>query len=112
MNTVGQLERATQNRVVMLLANQLGWQYLGNWQDRDVNSNIEESYLRAYLQNHYSDKLIDKAIRELSTVSGDQPEICTKSTKTYTGYCGTASKSGKNWVKPNKPSGSSIGKNH
>jgi hypothetical protein len=28
MTTIGQLERATQNRVVMLLVNQLGWQYI------------------------------------------------------------------------------------
>ena len=28
MTTIGQLERHTQNRVVMLLANQLGWQYI------------------------------------------------------------------------------------
>lgn len=72
MSTIGQLERATQNRVVMLLANQLGWKYLGNWHDRDDNSNVEESWLRSYLQTLYSERLIDKAIRELSTVAGDQ----------------------------------------
>ena len=72
MTTIGQLERATQNRVVMLLANQLGWAYLGKWHDREDNSNIEESLLRAYLQSRYSERLIDKAIRELNTVAGDQ----------------------------------------
>ncbi len=72
MSTIGQLERATQNRVVMLLPNQLGWEYLGNWQDREDNSNIEERYLRKYLQSRYSERLIDKAIRELNTVAGDQ----------------------------------------
>jgi type I restriction enzyme R subunit len=72
MTTIGQLERHTQNRVVMLLANQLGWQYLGNWHDREDNSNIEESLLRSYLQTRYSERLIDKAIRELNTVAGDQ----------------------------------------
>ena len=30
MSSIGQLERQTQNRVVMLLANQLGWEYFGN----------------------------------------------------------------------------------
>ncbi len=72
MTPIGQLERATQNRVVMLLENQLGWEYLGNWHDRENNSNIEESYLRSYLQTRYNERLIDKAIRELSTVAGDQ----------------------------------------
>lgn len=28
MTTIGQLERATQDRVVVLLVNQLGWQYI------------------------------------------------------------------------------------
>jgi type I restriction enzyme R subunit len=72
MPTIGQLERATQDRVVMLLANQLGWEYLGNWHDREDNSNIEKSYLRAYLQSRYSERLMDKAIRELRTVAGDK----------------------------------------
>jgi type I restriction enzyme R subunit len=72
MTTIGQLERATQNRAVMLLANQLGWEYLGNWHDREDNSNVEESLLRKHLQSRYSERLIDKAIRELNTVAGDQ----------------------------------------
>ena len=72
MTTIGQLERATQDRVVMLLANQLGWAYLGKWHDRENNSNIEESLLRKHLQSRYSERLIDKAIRELNTVAGDQ----------------------------------------
>ncbi|WP_040443981.1 hypothetical protein [Ktedonobacter racemifer] len=42
MSTVGQRERATQNRVVRLFTKQLGYRYLGNWHDRVGNSNIEE----------------------------------------------------------------------
>lgn len=73
MNTVGQIERATQNRVVRLFRETLGYDYLGNWQDREGNSNIEESYLRAFLQKQgHSDALINRVLYELNRVAGDQ----------------------------------------
>jgi len=40
MTTVGQIERLTQNRVVALFQKQLDYDYLGNWEDRENNSNI------------------------------------------------------------------------
>ena len=42
VSTVGQPERATQDRVVALFRDELGYRYLGDWTDRDGNSNIEE----------------------------------------------------------------------
>ena len=45
MSTVGQPERATQNRVIALFRDELGYRYLGDWTDRADNSNIEESLL-------------------------------------------------------------------
>jgi type I restriction enzyme R subunit len=73
MNKVGQKERLTQNRVVALFQKSLGYTYLGNWEDRLDNRNIEEQYLRAYLQEQgYSDVLIDRAIYELNKTAGDQ----------------------------------------
>ena len=45
MTPVGQIERTTQNRVVKLFKEQLGYRYLGNWEDRPDNSNIEEDIL-------------------------------------------------------------------
>ncbi len=42
MAKVGAKERVTQKRLVKLLCNQLGYDYLGDWQDRDGNSNIEK----------------------------------------------------------------------
>ena len=73
MSTVGQIERATQNRVVKLLHEQLGYTYLGNWEVRQDNSNIEERYLRTFLKRQgYNDTLIKKALYELTKVSGDQ----------------------------------------
>ena len=61
---VGQLERKTQNRVVELFHNVLEYDYLGNWQDRENNSNIETELLEKYLKGKYSDTLIQKAIKE------------------------------------------------
>lgn len=46
---VGALERATQNRVVALFRKELKYRYLGDWTDRDYNSNIEEGLLSAWL---------------------------------------------------------------
>ena len=66
MAKVGQLERKTQNRIVKLFSERLKYEYLGNWEDRENNSNIEEDLLRAYLQKKkYSDTLIKKAISDL-----------------------------------------------
>jgi len=63
---VGQLERKTQNRIVSLFRDRLGYDYLGNWEDRSDNSNIEEGNLRLFLSRAgYSETLINKAIEEL-----------------------------------------------
>ncbi len=64
MSKVGQIERATQNRIVKWFQETLKYDYLGNWEERDGNSNIEEEELRKYLQGtkKYSEELINKAI--------------------------------------------------
>ena len=41
MSTVGQIERATQNRVIALFRDELGYAFLGDLSERS-NSNIEE----------------------------------------------------------------------
>ena len=55
MSVVGQPERATQNRVIALFRDELGYRYLGDWTDRPDNSNIEEGLLTAYIRfyNHH-----------------------------------------------------------
>ncbi len=50
MSTVGQKERATQNRVIKLLQKKLGYTYLGNWEERPNNRNIEESLSTPFLE--------------------------------------------------------------
>ena len=47
MSSVGQIEKKTQARVVRLFCDTLGYDYLGNWIDREGNSNIETKLLRA-----------------------------------------------------------------
>lgn len=42
---IGQPERATQNRVIALFRDELGYRYLGDWNDRSGNSHIEEKIL-------------------------------------------------------------------
>ncbi len=73
MPTVGQIERLTQNRVVNLFQKQLDYDYLGNWEERENNSNIEEDILRKYLtERGYSKTLIGKAIYELTQAATNQ----------------------------------------
>src|SRR6266542_1952755 len=59
-------ERSTQDRVVALFQQQLGYTYLGNWEERAGNSNGEERLLKEYLRGtkKYSDALINKALFE------------------------------------------------
>ena len=49
MSAIGQTERATQNRVIALFQDELGYDFLGDWTERPDNSNIEEKLLTAYL---------------------------------------------------------------
>ncbi|OPY88321.1 MAG: Type-1 restriction enzyme R protein [Smithella sp. PtaU1.Bin162] len=80
---VGQVERVTQNRIVKLLTGKkLGYAYLGNWEERPNNSNIEEEYLRKYLceckdkngRGLYNDTLINKAIDKLRVAANNYNE--------------------------------------
>ena len=65
MSNVGQLERITQNRVVQLFKNDLGYRYLGNLHDQN-NKNIREKDLASWLKKRgVSDVLIQRALRQL-----------------------------------------------
>jgi type I restriction enzyme R subunit len=68
MSNVGQPERATQDRVIALFRDELGYRYLGDWIDRDGNSNIEEDILSAYLTaSGYTSAQISAALYKLRT---------------------------------------------
>ena len=70
---IGAKEQATQQRVIQLFQKQLGYDYLGNWEDRPANRNIEAAYLRPFLEKQgYPDGLIDQALYQLEKVAGDQ----------------------------------------
>jgi type I restriction enzyme, R subunit len=59
---VGKPERATQNRIIALFRDELGYRYLGIWSDRN-NSNIEEGLLTAWLsKSGYSTPQINRAL--------------------------------------------------
>jgi type I restriction enzyme R subunit len=49
MSAVGQIEKKTQDRVVKLFRDTLGYDYLGNWIDRIGNRNIDADLLTAFL---------------------------------------------------------------
>ncbi len=70
---VGQIERKTQNRIVTLFQDKLNYTYLGNWEERENNSNIEEKLLLKFLKKQkYSESLIHKAVFELNKIASTQ----------------------------------------
>jgi len=76
MSTVGERERLTQERVVAYFRDTLNYRYLGDWECREGNSNIEEALLAAWLTRQgHSKPIIGKVLYELSkarAVSGSK----------------------------------------
>ena len=72
MSPLAQPERATQSRVVELFRHELGYAFLGDWSDRDGNSNIEEELLSASLtERGYSEQQISAALYRLRSEADD-----------------------------------------
>jgi len=77
MPPVGQRERHAQRRVVALFRDRLGYDYLGDWSDREGfegrgNRNVEPEYLRAWLHRRgVDDALVNRALFEFERVAGD-----------------------------------------
>lgn len=70
--TVGQIERLTQNRIVELFKS-LDYEYLGNWEDQEDNSNIVDELLKQFLISRgYSETIIEKALYELKKAAENQ----------------------------------------
>ncbi|MFO0576096.1 MAG: HsdR family type I site-specific deoxyribonuclease [Polyangia bacterium] len=77
MSHVGDLERKTQRRVVRLLVDQLGYEYLGDLTDHD-NRNINEAELTRFLLGYQGydkredgDVLVRRAVAEAVKVAGN-----------------------------------------
>ena len=66
MNTVGDKEIRTQERVVTFFQKVLGYTYLDNWQEHQGNSNIEKGLLTDWLSSRrHDDTIITKVLYEL-----------------------------------------------
>jgi type I restriction enzyme R subunit len=66
VSDVGQIERKAQERVVKLFQEQLQYRYLGNWEYREGNSNIEIDLLVGNLRARgYDDNLIARTLDQL-----------------------------------------------
>lgn len=71
MSTVGQKERATQDRVVRFFRDQLGYDYLGNREHRENNRNIETGQLIKWLSHRgVSEALVQRTLRKLDVAAG------------------------------------------
>ena len=75
MTTPGQPERSTQNRLVRFFQDTLKYDYLGDWKDRDGNSNVEVAILQKNLTKRgYSAEYIRRAVAELTRTAGNQTD--------------------------------------
>ena len=65
-------ERRTQDRIIHQLQ-EMGWRYVGNWQDRLDNRCVEEKGLTTYLEKRrYAPELARRAVEQLTTLVRDQ----------------------------------------
>lgn len=72
MTAISAPEKATQRRVIDLFVKALGYRFLGDWSDRDGNSNIEEGILSAWLAKRgYTPAQINAALHKLRTEAGN-----------------------------------------
>jgi hypothetical protein len=78
MTTIGKPERSTQDRIIALFRDDLGYRNLGDWSDR-TNSNIEEDLLSAYLAKAgYAQDQIDRAIFLLKKEAENPNHCCSR----------------------------------
>lgn len=74
MNYIGKPERTTQNRIIQLFQNDLGYTYLGDWQEELRTQPIEETLVTQYLlQQGNSAEIAKKTVDELVKVAGSIP---------------------------------------
>ena len=86
MGEVGQREIRTQRRVVAFFQEALGYAYLGDWQDRANNRNVEPELVRDWLERQgYGDGVITRALHQLdkATVLGGSKTLYDANRETY-----------------------------
>ena len=73
---IGEIEWKTQNRLIRLFKDKLGYTYLGNYQYRDGNSNIEKALLSKFLtdKQHCPQAEANKAIAILERAAICNPD--------------------------------------
>jgi type I restriction enzyme R subunit len=71
MSAVGQREKATQDRVVRLFRDRLGYDYQGDWTGREDNRNIETDLLRAFLTRQGHDGALINRTRYILEKAAD-----------------------------------------
>lgn len=65
MTGLGERERLTQDRVIALFQERIGWRYLGDWSER-ANSNIEDVLLATNLKARgYSEAQVSAAVERI-----------------------------------------------
>jgi type I restriction enzyme R subunit len=75
MGAINKSERETQDRVIRLFTETLGYTYLDNWKEREGNSNIEEALLEKFLKKSgYAADKISRAIYLLRTEADTRRE--------------------------------------
>jgi type I restriction enzyme R subunit len=85
MNHPDHTALTAQKRITELFVVNLGYTYLGNWEELDNNSNIEERHLSYYLSRQgYQTSQINKAILELKqTANSFNDDLYQKNKKIY-----------------------------
>ncbi len=74
-DNIGKPERATQNRVIQLFRDELNYRYLGDWHERENNSNIEETLLSEHLtRSGYNAAQISGAIKKLKDAANQHSQ--------------------------------------
>ena len=74
--------------MVKLFEEELNYTYLGDWEEREGNSNIEEEYLTNYLRRQgYSEEHTSKAIFELQQVATNFSDSLYTTNKSFTVNC-------------------------
>lgn len=63
---INPIERITQNRIIKLFKEEMGYVYYGNWEHREHNSNVEQEILKQNLRKRsYADTLANKVVKEV-----------------------------------------------